>query len=1430
MKRVGAKIPASIRNDIKSCDVVVFSNEAMFLVSSALPRTIATGKLANPDRTLEFPSDHGDIFFEMDQAEDPSNRQRGVLTSQDISTFRVQATIREFSVRCEPIVDYYISKDRDLVAPMEATMIFCFEGQAPPEPGSDATKMAFYFTVMTQDCSINLDLDLLAASISTLLHHQGICTDRLPKIFDVVKASLADKKVNEEKSMDDDRTKRLPKTLQGRKALMKRQVTKSRTSGGVSLTSCFHFSKLSVMLWRQHVLLQSDCDGKAGFIVPAVCLLDLSLQELELGAEVSLIHDSHRLIIKVCSSLLRLSLPDFGRLQTSSIDGVDESMPQKEEGEHSEYMVPMISFRTKKGLDHAFALRADDLLENTRSLAISVDLGSNASLSIYPELFDSFLEQVWEALNMPYYQASDAEKPVGIFPCGSVGHIFEQTVDPQSLVFGLRRVFLVHTQINSFSDPELTTPEAKVNAILADVVELIPKNVCEVLVGLAGDNLVLSIDGNSVYSLFEVNMLGIDCASAYFRPEVDEPMKLLRIASAQNRSWQSLVDTSQTGLQHKWTLKQSVSCRRGNELIFPLSPFGVSWKHGQSKSTIIFDDEITFNQREHLDQFLWCLYDTWLRMKTLIDGHGAKAQTSTIVPVRWTTPVPEVLVSAMEFSDRCIERAETALLQYNGSVQMWRSKMERELKNLRSHLFRKEKERFAAHALSASQVAGWARVSMSSKFGQRETFTSTLWPYWAVLRKGYIFIHRKPSRESVVDVISLEGATLHGLTSGNNHRDLQRAFGILVRSGALYLISLSTEKEYKEWAVEVNRSIDAYGDHKTTSLPVGRVEEQLSPTVVDASQLNFVSAETKSEADSAENAVERPEPLENPLPSRQDMSDPLLNERSMKRTQIRSRFAGMGQATKSKLGSVVSRAREKGRAVAGRALSSSRSNEDTVDDTDALSNEDLLPETKKVSDQLEQKESPAVSVDSPERQRALSGVGNKLGAAVRSVRHSIRKTQSSEELPSNLQDSVKFRDIVLADPIQVPEDPIEEAEKLIHLKGNWLVHTSILNSKTHSSGEVNQGTDDEVAKKDAEVVNGNGNDILEGAFQIKVVCDNDSTNKVLTKDIFEVLSLHTTISQCIGRMRAPASYSPEVPSSNDLYDHRDPIDFVRTTAVLLEGLIDHETPTRELTPYHAQIVNEFLNAILKSRLPADGYNAFVEFLDLDRSHLREAPNNSYSRDGTILNVDPQWSYQETVSSCNKALQALKDCHLKIATAKKTLANQKSSIVQPSRESPKSPTQPRQSDPSILHLTGPVLSTRLHNSVHDALLKVMVQRDEARAKLASGEILFLQELEQQQRRIKRLEDELEASRVNMKVEDADELRRIRNMQESSDQEMLLLCQQLSNEISARTEATLELERVNEIREIERANAAAEKQSLQEQIIRLTKALEQEKYEK
>ena len=157
------------------------------------------------------------------------------------------------------------------------------------------------------------------------------------------------------------------------------------------------------------------------------------------------------------------------------------------------------------------------------------------------------------------------------------------------------------------------------------------------------------------------------------------------------------------------------------------------------------------------------------------------------------------------------------------------------------------------------------------------------------------------------------------------------------------------------------------------------------------------------------------------------------------------------------------------------------------------------------------------------------------------------------------------------------------------------------------------------------------------------------------------------------------------------------------------------------------------------------------------------------------------------------------------------------------------------------LLPPSVTEHFHEAMHDALMNVMAERDEAHAQLIAANVLHIHQLEQEKKKNERLRIELEVAEEMSKLQmpmpnvaqffgakpDDSQRRELeakmeefeRILGKNQDDDIDALCNQLAGEISAKTSNALEILRLKESREIEKKNLSQEKKALQEELKRV-----------
>jgi len=244
-----------------------------------------------------------------------------------------------------------------------------------------------------------------------------------------------------------------------------------------------------------------------------------------------------------------------------------------------------------------------------------------------------------------------------------------------------------------------------------------------------------------------------------------------------------------------------------------------------------------------------------------------------------------------------------------------------------------------------------------------------------------------------------------------------------------------------------------------------------------------------------------------------------------------------------------------------------------------------------------------------------------------------------------------------------------------------------------------------------------------------------------------------------------------------------------------------------------------------SELPIDALAMMTDFLEISDASTRniDADESKSEKDSSAL-----FKSGSTTTQARHIFELSKLCRTALLRAQgfsSTAEKIAHSFAAEEARVQKEPSELAVVEP----LVPPAFSQRLQESMHAALLKVMEERDISHARLAAAEVMHVHQLEQQRKQNSRLNAELEASRSESTAQNVDRERQQRHfqMQQSSDEELMSLCQQLAGEISARTAAALEVTRLKEGHRMKSEQHKDEVQALKDEIVRLRAELDKEK---
>lgn len=1011
----GLKIPATVEEDVRSCDVHLQVRETMIIVSSALPRSLLNRAI--DDDSIRFPHDPSDAAYTLESAEDPSNRQRGIMTSRAISTFRAQLTVRGYSIRLKPIIPLHTALESEqLLLPSEMTMIVCFEGE-PPADGSQEgqTKIVLFTSVIAHRFELNIDFDRIASAVGTVSLHVEKFVETARACVDLfsggIKGDVSDSEPTKSSNAEgsDPGDSRIRKTLRGRKVLVHRQLIRSRETGGLVVAACVQVAEIRTCFWRQHVPrdspLRSRTEDSREF-VPLLCLLDSTIKLLDFGVEVSLRQQDKRLVLKCGVDEISVSICDFKKIiERPCIES--ESRVGLTDFCHSTCMVDILSSKRPESDQRAVAFRAQEVLGTVRSWSISTDF-SNVTVDCQIDAVETAGILFLEALLMPTWrQPRDFVGKSPMFPPDSVGDLFLSlipNVPPlgETVSLGVEDGIFLH-------DSGLTVSGDSVDLALRTLfTRFVPKTVDALLVRFGLHNALIAlpngmewgksnaINGNENFGL---QLCDSEFCVSYFASQDAIQAEMLNVLARDRDKWSSIILSDAKGLCHSLQSRQSFLSSKPSSHTTSMKSlvdaFDFSYSYGNSKITLSVSDDVSIGNPEQLEAFFVFLLlfkkrcndiaRNAIGILKIVSSRGAANRE----PVEDSNPISVACSSSIAsvLSARAwLRRASENWGLYDQSTSSVLTTKDKEIALLRLALFVAEKERLGALALVESQACGWLKLGAARRSGQRGLMTGTLFPHWVVLRRSLLILYAAPGQvrmacvryadsffcysqlsflivqHNVLGYVHLKDASLRELSGGQRKRDLKRAFAVVEANKTVHFVVTVNDADYINWLQKLREAIRFYSlnggpdgseedirnamgaqlgnsraldssTHSRTSQTPDSTDPPLSssnhgrPIGRSISRAVAKVKGRKSDStmvtDSQESSVGDTESLTETISSNVDQtsgqaatwaSSESLDQN--RRQQLRTRFAGVGQATKKGLGS-ASQVTKKGLGSAG---------------------------------------------------------------------------------------------------------------------------------------------------------------------------------------------------------------------------------------------------------------------------------------------------------------------------------------------------------------------------------------------------------------------------------------------------------------------------------------------------------------------------------
>ena len=1416
MTNIRISLPSPIHQDVQCSDAIIALTNMTVLVSSALPKTFLDGDIAPPENggtpieSIAFPNHPSDISYNS-------------FASEPGPSYRVQISQGDLSVRVVPSIPFRDAEEcLWLLAPTNLNCLVSIDFQ---ESGS-----ILYLSVRMQRFECNIDLDVLTSLASTAIYHAGIITASvLPFLQSFVETYR-------------DETPPIPYPFR---------------AGDLSALFCLHIPAVDVRFWSQDCCLKLN-RRISGFDTPtrlsALLLARLRASGLEIGVELSqndhtgaigLLERLQR-ILKVAFTSCHVDLCDLGAMcdseYTSMMDEIvntdeDLSIPYEVKlGIHDARMTNLLKIgnlnEVKSGKENDTTVFRLDCDEALKVVSCGLHVTSAGEMTIWPLLFEPIIEQVIEALFRPTGTIiSELSNPASLhFPKGSIGCALES--------------FLMR-----FGKVESEATDTAARGILSQFRQF------EVRIRLNHFSFTIPHEGLPT----ECEMRNSTILLGHFddaKQEDNSPW--LRRFSGSSSKWNVSFKDEAPGPHLLVSSSQSLctGIAPNQNIIIPSFDIEANY-HPASAEFRVGSVKLAFPEKELLEQFIHSItgvvndchvisgkiMSTFSGMDPLLSSDVEQKSTKNTVHIAYVQALRAIRNasnSLSELSDLFFIREEECKRQYHCQQE--------NVKMLRKLTFLKETQRRAALSLVSSRVCGWIRMGgTSGPNGQRVLNTTSLWKYWALLRKRLLLITERPGSSNIIEIVPLKGALLRKIEGGNRYGHLQRGFAIVEASGHDRFFVCSTADDYEMWLNELIHVTGTKIDSSQTNLHeekdvLARIPEAATPMhsksrgpSASANSLAQIRPRLQNKLPSLDSSVMRDklssanDRFQNKMSSLD--SSAMRDKLSLDSSAMRNKLASAKDRTKvklgdtsSKLGSAMMSAKNKGESTIATKMRAAmqeaaklnhgalftdddKATSSSISGADSLDEEDETTRMRRMMGEKMTKIGAAVKAvkidkDALERLNRDSSFQHPDTTDFRNMMRDKLSSSHSNSLGGN-PGPLKVKSLRSKSTVPVPKrDTLPEVE-LRRIPGRWLV-TVEMERRTDDPeklGKLLGREDGDPPFKEVCGANDASDQFQELLWTYKVVLEKvqierrgERASKSFTKELTDILIFHSQISQCTSEVRGYDEDYLEEENSNAEGEISMPsiraalCEQMVVAASMLDGVLDIAPSDMEhvdVRAFQCEVIQSYLDAVLASPLPESALSAVFHFFDMNPLEGLWKGKESSGLDITLPPVPKTFElgtsdiFAKRISSLESILAKATS---KISIASNVCKKQSPTIVAAKEIRP------------IANATTAYHDDELHTALRDALLTAKRERDEADAQLLASSVMHVKELEQERRKATRMAKRLQAANESPKQT---ELRKHeQELVDNSEQELMAMCKQMTTEITAKTEASLEIARLKE----------------------------------
>ena len=442
----------------------------------------------------------------------------------------------------------------------------------------------------------------------------------------------------------------------------------------------------------------------------------------------------------------------------------------------------------------------------------------------------------------------------------------------------------------------------------------------------------------------------------------------------------------------------------------------------------------------------------------------------------------------------------------------------------------------------------------------------------------------------------------------------------------------------------------------------------------------------------------------------------------------------------------------------------------------------------------------------------------------------------------------------------VKQSDLPEVE-LKRIPGTWNVHVEMIRFQeieTASDDVVSTGNEgDEPTSADTSVEENQENapktKPFPWTYQITTqplqTHHAEPTKKTYCRSLEDMLKFYADIAQSIYSVRGYDSEYSLDEQKDDLVDFSS-LDAalqnqLAVVSQILHGLLElskESLESEDVRNYQCEMLTTFANSVFSSPLPDNAIGVTISFFGLSMD---------FGINASHCLARYEYNSSQSAKAADSPLENnifLADLHGLISKCQSELAKASRQVLMSASVSSAMPitTGRKKSGQESSALTfGSVTFgsgnkvDAMQNAMHKALTSAMADRDEAHSQLVASSVLHVTEMEEERKKNDRLTRKLVvAEKLNAEAGAGgsfflgkDEIAQKHNISssamQSSDEELLAMCRQLSNEIAEKTNASLEIVRLKESHKLERDAEKARREEMQNEIDELKRQLAAEK---